>query len=217
MMMKLSKIIAACAFGFSAIFASAANASSTFTVNAYDLNTGISSLNNASVLNALAGPADYTGQYATLDFSDGTSGTNGFFTPNNPFPGNLTTTFVVEASGLFTVAADDDYTFRVRHDDGTRIGINGTSLIDFAGLTAPRTSLASIFLTAGTHSFDSLFFENHGQAVFEVSIAQGTLQTASSFTLLTAAVPEPATWLMMILGFAITGAALKRRAKAFAA
>ncbi|MEW5685989.1 MAG: PEPxxWA-CTERM sorting domain-containing protein [Pseudomonadota bacterium] len=53
-------------------------------------------------------------------------------------------------------------------------------------------------------SFDTLYFSIAGQALFEV-------------TAVSAAVPEPRTWALLIGGFALSGAALRRRRSALAA
>jgi hypothetical protein len=187
-------------------------ASATFTVDAFDVNRHISNLDSRFVASVLDTTPTFSGEYDVLDFTDGTRGTGGFFGVNNPFPGNLTKTFVLEAAGQFRVAEDGEYTFRVRHDDGARLAINGSNVINFPRLTAPRTSFGTVFLNAGLNDLSGLFFENRGQAIFEVGIASGAdVRSKSAFSLVTAAIPEPATWLMMILGFVIVGLAHKRR------
>ncbi|UTW56859.1 PA14 domain-containing protein [Kordiimonas sp. SCSIO 12610] len=189
-----------------------ASASATFTVDAFDVNQRLSNLDSGFVTSVLDTTPTFSEEYAVLDFTDGTRGTGGFFGVNNPFPGGLRTTFILEANGQFRVDEDGEYTFRVRHDDGTRLAINGYNVIDFPRLTAPRTSFGTVFLNAGLNDLSGLFFENGGAAVFEVSIASGAgVRNNSAFSLVTAAIPEPATWLMMILGFAIVGLVHKRR------
>lgn len=192
----------------------AVSASATFTVDAYDVNQRISNLDSGFVASVLDATPTFTEEFSVLDFTDGARGTGGSFSVDNPFPGGLRTTFVLEAAGRFRVEEEGEYTFRVRHDDGARLAINGANVINFPRLTAPRTSFGSVFLNAGLNDLSGLFFENGGQAVFEVSIASGAgVRDKGAFSLVTAAIPEPTTWLMMILGFAIVGLVHKRRSR----
>jgi hypothetical protein len=216
MMRKLTTgILAMVSAGIGAlIISTSAFAAATFTVDAYDVNRKIRNLDSEFVTSVLDTSPTFSRGYDVLDFTDGSRGTGGFFNVNNPFPGFLRSTFILEAAGRFRVAEAGEYTFRVRHDDGTRLTINGQNIIDFPKLTPPRTSYGSLYLNEGLNDLSSLFFENGGQAVFEVAIASGSnVRDLRAFSLVTAAIPEPATWLMMILGFSVVGAAHKRRIK----
>jgi PEP-CTERM motif len=114
----------------------------------------------------------------------------------------------------FTTAAAPfaDYRFSEFSATGiTEATITGLRAIQLAPLfnisrnPAPTSALSftgnSINILFGTRSSSTPIFDfttNGGQAIFE-------------YDTLAAAVPEPATWLMMIAGFGLVGAGMRRR------
>ncbi|GHF24930.1 hypothetical protein GCM10017044_19620 [Kordiimonas sediminis] len=68
-------------------------------------------------------------------------------------------------------------------------------------------SFDNIFLTAGTNTFEVLLSADC------CGEGRGNVQFSAATT---AAIPEPATWLMMILGFGLVGVATRRRQTLFA-
>jgi len=212
-MMKLAKLALAGVLIVAAVAVSGANAASTFTVNVFEINRNLRSLNDPFVASVLSTEPTHTGEFSTIDFRDGTRGTRGFFGNSNPFPGNARTQFLVTVTGTF-LSAGGDNTFRLLHDDGVRFSVNGDTLIDFVNPTAPRTSFANAALNSGVNYLDIVFFENRGQAVLELASATGAgVRSRNNFELLASAVPEPSTWLMMMVGFALIGLMRRRRAR----
>lgn len=122
--------------------------------------------------------------------------------------------FIIDSSPAVTNASGDgfdvedvDLTFGASHYDQT---ITFYTTSDFGGL------------------FSSGFFDLYGPQVFTdptsaPAFAPGTFELANAagaeagtLTISTAAVPEPATWAMMILGFGAVGIAMRRSKKVLA-
>ncbi|MGF1543952.1 MAG: PA14 domain-containing protein [Parvularculaceae bacterium] len=121
--------------------------------------------------------------------------------------------FAVYAVGRFDVADAGDFTFLLHSDDGARLTVNGEVVAEFFGQRAPRdTFSAPVFLDAGRHLVEIVYFEHRGEAALELGIAPGAVTTFSSsaFSLVGTA-PEPAAWLMMLVGFAGVANRLKAR------
>ena len=95
-------------------------------------------------------------------------------------PGNGlgTDNFSVRWTGSFTFASGS-YVFTARADDGVRVVVDGTSVID-AWRDQPATSYqATVSLAAGTHSVKVEYYERGGSAVAQVSWAATSGGTAS--------------------------------------
>ena len=98
---------------------------------------------------------------------------------------------------------------------GTFNLFNGTSLVAtyvYGSTTSNQLASYAALFPPGNPSvtFDS--FTN--DFTIDTLATPATLESALfSYDVVSAAVPEPATWAMMILGFAVAGAALRREAK----
>jgi hypothetical protein len=191
-------------------------ASNTFTVNVFDFdNPEQFSIDTSILQNALDGTPVLTAQVAALDFGDNTidpDGTvrQGLIRGFELFPGGLEDTFALTVDGTFFVEEEGDYTFRVRHDDGARLSINGDQIVDVLTLNSETSTFGTTFLNAGFNTLSAVYFENFGTATFEIGFREGN----DPFRVVTAAtppVPEPATWFTMLLGFACIGLMMKRR------
>lgn len=71
-------------------------------------------------------------------------------------------------TGFIEVLNDGDYTFHLTSDDGSRLTVNDTLVIDNDGLHAAREKSGTITLAQGRHAVDIQFFENWGDEVFEL-------------------------------------------------
>lgn len=186
-------------FGFSLIVTSffVSNAAHAgFVVNIYDTGTAISSLDDAIVQTLIAGNPTTTGQYNVIDFSDQGNGT--------AFPIGNPETFVATAEGSFEITQAGNYTFQAFHDDGVRVSINGTQVVNSPLPTAPISSFGTIFLTAGFHDLSVLYFERFSQAELQISLANGAGVTNTGlFRNVTFAAPSPPTPVSEPASFAI--------------
>lgn len=139
--------------------------------------------------------------------------------PNGTFSGALRVSGI--AAGTFT----DTFTFTLPTNGigsgsvtTSATGFGNATDLDFTSVTINGTA-ASLMFTDPTRLGESAF-------AFNVPITGGILNTLSvsyvsrgagsyggnlSFTPLTAAVPETATWLMMLAGFAMIGAGVRYR------
>ncbi|MBY0243253.1 MAG: PEP-CTERM sorting domain-containing protein [Burkholderiaceae bacterium] len=162
------------------------------------------------VLNAIAaGPATFSSNVAVIDHWDG-SGSAGNYGNNQGFAGGLNYNFGVNYLGYLNVATAGNYEFRSLADDGVRLKIDNTVLFSDSGYHPQQYFSNSIYLTAGQHNFDFVFFEGGGGATVELEVraangsyallggANSVLETSTAAA---ATVPEPS-------GLALTGLAL---------
>ncbi len=79
------------------------------------------------------------------------------------------------------------------------------------GSNGNGTSLSGSTLSAGAHAFEAFIVKKGGNAGSFTANASGTNAASLTFSPLTGAVPEPATWAMLIVGFGMIGAAARYR------
>lgn len=128
--------------------------------------------------------------------------TAGFTVPVN-FAGDFSQliTFTLPFSGNFNGTVTTDAASPLLDIDFTSIAIGSQAYTKDVGDPNERWSLVDFFISSGTHQLN----------LIGTSAGLGTFSGTISFA---AAVPEPATWAFMILGFGAIGAAMRRRPKA---
>ena len=126
---------------------------------------------------------------------------------NGSFNGNGNGFQAAIFSGNFFLTAAQTLVFSVGADDDAFLFVDGTSALQNGGIHGATTQTTSVSLGQGLHSF-KLFYADRQEtgAVLNFSLPEGIEVTPG-------AVPEPATWGMMILGFGAMGYAMRRRAK----
>lgn len=115
-------------------------------------NTSISSLAGVdwTAIPSATGPVPFVNFASVADSS-------------NPFwNSGPTTRYGVRLRGRIVIPQDGLWTFRLGSDDGSRLLIDGTQIINYDGLHSYGTRTASATLTAGEHDIEVLFFENSG-------------------------------------------------------
>ncbi|TAL37631.1 MAG: beta-glucosidase [Spirochaetes bacterium] len=77
------------------------------------------------------------------------------------FPGisDRTEWFAIRYTGSFTAAAEGDFSFRVLSDDGSRVYIDETLVVDNDGVHPPSELTGTIKLTKGKHAIRVEFFQ----------------------------------------------------------
>lgn len=169
---------------------------------------------------------DISATSALVDFSD--AGQSGAIAGSNAWPlavslgqsgegATANSDFAARITGLLNISVADTYRFQTYNDDGVRLRIGGTTVINDNSYHAANYFTGSIFLNPGSYAVDLLFFEAGGQATLEFAMARST----GSFALVgslagtstsVAPVPEPSTWAAAIAGIGI-GLATWRRAR----
>ncbi len=135
------------------------------------------------------------------DYRSNPAGLSGEFNSYVPFS--------VDFKGSFFVPTSGTYTFGLGSDDGSYLFIGGdliTAMHADQWFQGP-TEMADVYLTAGVHNFEVQYYNSLAtDARIELKLPYGVSYVA-------AAVPEPATWGMMILGLGAIGATMRRRRK----
>ena len=76
--------------------------------------------------------------------------------------------FSIRYSGFIQIDTQGSYTFYTRSDDGSKLYINGTEVVDNDGGHGSRERYGDITLSPGLHDITVLFFENGGGEILEV-------------------------------------------------
>jgi hypothetical protein len=88
------------------------------------------------------------------------------------FPGiaDRASWFMIEYTGVFTVARDGSYAFRLHSDDGSYLFIDGQQVIDNDGKHEPWSRRGSIQLTAGEHHLKLLYAQTTDRMALQLYV-----------------------------------------------
>ncbi len=200
-MRTLHKMLAVASAGY--VFAAAGSAQATVTVDGYSLDTGsfgtglgVHSTGTQSGT-TLDGVVNIDGSAVTFSSSDTLTMTGSGEATVLPLSGAISNLDV-----LFEKAWDS-ITFSFAGDDGTfSMLVNGTSLFSVPACTICTIDNGQNKFTLSGGGISSLSF------AFTPGVS-----TAKQFRVegLTSAVPEPATWALLLVGFGAIGSSLRRR------
>lgn len=196
------------------IFSSSAHAA--FSIFYYQDGRRLNNVASAEALIASTAPVHSTISN-TLNIRESNTNNGAFASAANIVPLQNQSNYAVFAVGQIEIDVTGDYTFNIFSDDGFSLDINGSNVASFLGVRGPRsTTQPSIFLTAGLHDIELVYFERTGRAAFELSYTLGnqTNFTPSTFSLVTSTAPEPSAWALMIVAFAGVGARMKAQKRA---
>lgn len=166
---RLGELLAA--FGF--LLGASAPAPAAFLVEIFEVDGSLTTMEAA--LAATSGSPDSVALMPVLDLFDGYRNQDRGLVPGaSPFPGNADTTFALRARSRIDVPEDATYTFATGGDDGVRLSIGTQIVIDDPSPLHPYRLLGrEVFLRAGTHDLELIFFENSGHAQLEFMYALG--------------------------------------------
>ena len=196
-------ILLALALTFSAL---AGTAQAALIVNTY---AGAGSL--VGVQNAINTQAPtYSTSTLAINYWDG-SGSNGNYGGDSAFPGGLVDNFGLHVTGFVNITTAGTYEFRSYADDGVQLKIDGITLFSDSGYHPPIYQSGTVFLTAGMHALDFIFFEGGGGGTVELEsrLDNGAFSLLGSANGLQTSVPEPGS--IALLGLGLFGAAVARR------
>ncbi|PKQ60394.1 hypothetical protein BZG02_19615 [Labilibaculum filiforme] len=112
----------------------------------------------------------YTGiNFGELKYSESVSEINNswaYGSPNESLVG--LDYFTIRYSGTFVVPVAGNYTFYTNSDDGVRLVVDGTTVVDNWNYQAPTEKQGTINLASGQHTIKLEYFENSGGAVIEL-------------------------------------------------
>ncbi|MFD8430694.1 family 16 glycoside hydrolase [Streptomyces coelicoflavus] len=83
--------------------------------------------------------------------------------------GGIADNFVSEASGYLVAPRDGTYVFRLVSDDGSRLTLDGTTVIDHDGLHGAEPKDGTVELTAGAHPLRVEHFDRGGGQQLQLS------------------------------------------------
>ncbi|MBN8246992.1 MAG: carboxypeptidase regulatory-like domain-containing protein, partial [Verrucomicrobia bacterium] len=116
--------------------------------------------NSAAGIGTLAGapfqqPATWTTHLTAIEYP---------YNTEPWFPGGQVDQFAARFRGRLQVPASGSYTFTLNSDDGSRLRLNGVSILDFDGQHGASDRSVTLSLEAGTLDLEVLYFENGGGA-----------------------------------------------------
>lgn len=145
------------------------------TVKAVNSMNGLQAINAVLAMNDPAVDRLGTGTVTLADFADDNSGSGGDFGTNNIPPGLANggndDNFFMRTTGTFTVpAGGGTYVFTIGGDDGGRLRIDGVdTIVDNTFHGHVNFNSFNTTLSAGTHTFEWVWFEGGGGAGGEFS------------------------------------------------
>ena len=157
----------------------------------------------------------------TVCFPDCFSGTGDDDSLSNflGVPSGYTTSLSTDFSGLgnhalfldgyLNIATAGTYNIGTASDDASYLYLDGNLVVDNGGDHGLQFAGSNIFLTAGAHAI-RIFQEENGGGTGLTAYLDGNA-LSGGFLSTTGGVPEPASWAMLIAGFGLTGAAMRRR------
>lgn len=125
--------------------------------------------------------------------------------PNAPggFLGNYTYATTFDLTGFDPLTAV--LSGNAAADDSANIYLNGLRIGDITNFTSLQSFSASSGFVSGVNTLEFQVFNNNGPTGINVSSLRVTARSVSS------AVPEPATWALMLFGFGAVGTSMRRR------
>ena len=130
-------------------------------------------IRSADGVSGLTGGVSYTyveGTYSSLPAFESLTPLKTGTTPDFSLtPRNQDDNFAFLYRGYVEMPSDGKYTFYTQSDDGSRLSIGGTVVVDNDGLHGAAEKAGVAYLKAGKHALEVAFFERTGSQVLTVS------------------------------------------------
>ncbi|MEY2612577.1 MAG: Cyclolysin, partial [Planctomycetota bacterium] len=123
-----------------------------------------------SVISGAISSVQTTGTISQADLSDSSGSSNGVWSYNNDIPGGGGDDYFVRVTGTIDVSVAGTYSFAIAGDDGGRLKINGTTVINDDSLHGFDSRYGQATLGVGTHTIEWIGFERAGGAGWELSV-----------------------------------------------
>lgn len=135
----------------------------------------------------------YEGEWDNLpDFSTLTPLDSGVVDSFSIAPRGRDDRFAFKYSGYISIADSGDYTFYTASDDGSKLYVNGTQIVDNDGLHSVRERSGTVSLPGGYHQIEVTFFEKTGGEGLEVRyMGPGVAKTPIPSSVLSTELPQP--------------------------
>ncbi|MDI1313050.1 putative Ig domain-containing protein, partial [Prosthecobacter sp.] len=121
---------------------------------------------------------NWTGTASTIAYNGSSAG--GGHVTDTGFPGGSGDNFALKATGIITIPTAGAWTILTNSDDGVRVKIDGSTVINDDTLHATADRLGTVTLTAGIHVIELVFFELGGGEAIELFAASGTQNSYNS-------------------------------------
>ncbi|MEG3122328.1 FxDxF family PEP-CTERM protein [Sphingomonas sp. GB1N7] len=168
----------------------------------------------ASTVAFAAAPSAQAAQFLTITGPSGTYGDDAVTCANNGVFCSFTRTFTFTTPVGYNLASSDISSLLTGNNmatniDFTTVTLNGVNFNNLSSGVQEFRNLLNQTLVAG--GVNTLFVSGNVGAAGSTEPADASFSGNLSFATVTAAVPEPATWGLMVVGFGMIGSAARGR------
>ena len=113
----------------------------------------------------------------------------------------------LELSGFLNIGTSGTHNLGLYSDDGSYMWVDGNLVVNNGGDHGPSPASSNVFLTAGAHTL-LIYQQENGGITALTAYLDGNALTGSAIS---TSAPEPASWALMMGGFALIGGVMRSR------